>query len=319
MNCSLYIPQLTTLDINTDRQDFSRSLESLFNWPASREEKEKVVDRLKVKIEQQQQLAIFSQPPKAEALNFFIGQTIKGWSTAEQIYLASSGINLLAKINDNSITIGYQKDYCFKENFFCRGIFSIALIFLLQHRGHYYLHGAAFAKEERELLLIGESNSGKSTTTYQALRNGFQIVADDSLLLRENKKSGKIEVIPLYRELMLCHEALKLFPELPPNYRQLAASSKNRAISLRREKKFIDNQCQKIIPRRLIILTAKKQPQENIKKIDVLAQLIRQNPFSLSRFKAGKEEHFKLLLKLIKQVEITLFCPFKEKVETILN
>jgi hypothetical protein len=72
-------------------------------------------------------------------------------------------------------------------------------------------HGAAVMKGGHAVLLSGVSGSGKSTTTLNLLRLGYQFVADDVVLLRSG--SGGVQVTGWEREVFLTDRSLALLPE----------------------------------------------------------------------------------------------------------
>lgn len=59
------------------------------------------------------------------------------------------------------------------------------LMEMLKHRGFYGLHAAALTKEGRGYLFPGDAGSGKTTIALSLVRQGFQYLADDKVLLRK--------------------------------------------------------------------------------------------------------------------------------------
>ncbi len=88
--------------------------------------------------------------------------------------------------------------------------FPIALGELLRTRGVYYLHAAAVAGASGAVIMAGDSEAGKSTLAYTAMRDGMKLLGDDGLLFSIGA-DGEAYVEPYYRELTL-HEAT-LTPE----------------------------------------------------------------------------------------------------------
>jgi hypothetical protein len=81
-------------------------------------------------------------------------------------------------------------------------LFPIALAELLRTRGVYYLHAAAVASAFGAVLFAGDSEAGKSTLAYCAMRDGMKFIADDGLLLAF-AADGTPYVEAYYREFAL--------------------------------------------------------------------------------------------------------------------
>ena len=80
-------------------------------------------------------------------------------------------------------------------------IFPTLLGELLRLENRYYLHGAAIASESGGVLLLGDSESGKSTIVYRLMQQGWRYVADDGVLV--GPSSDGLYIYPYYREFTL--------------------------------------------------------------------------------------------------------------------
>jgi len=89
---------------------------------------------------------------------------------------------------------------------------TMALVVLLRTQERYALHTAALRRKEGGLLLVAESDSGKSTTALNLVRSGWQYVSDDTVLLRP--ASEAVYADSFRRDFCLDPEAADLFPEL---------------------------------------------------------------------------------------------------------
>ncbi len=83
--------------------------------------------------------------------------------------------------------------------------FPIALSELLRTRGVYYLHAAAVTGPRGGVIFVGDSEAGKSTLAYTAMRDGMKLLCDDGILFSV-EPSGHAYVEPYYRELAV-HES----------------------------------------------------------------------------------------------------------------
>lgn len=89
---------------------------------------------------------------------------------------------------------------------------SAALFLLLRPHGFFPLHAAALAFDGHGLLLVAESDSGKSTTAYNLVRQGWHFLSDDSVLLRDGPEA--VEAVGFRRTFGLDVDAAIAFPEL---------------------------------------------------------------------------------------------------------
>ena len=61
---------------------------------------------------------------------------------------------------------------------------------LLKECGLFPLHAAGLVKEGRSCLFLGRSGSGKSTLTLHLVKNGYGLLSDDTVFLREKDGGG---------------------------------------------------------------------------------------------------------------------------------
>lgn len=92
-------------------------------------------------------------------------------------------------------------------------LLTFTLLLILQRHGLYAMHAAALdADDAGGVLVIAESDSGKSTLTMRLLQQGWHLVSDDSVLLRAH--ADRVEVLPFRRDVALDPAAANLFPEI---------------------------------------------------------------------------------------------------------
>ena len=75
---------------------------------------------------------------------------------------------------------------------------SIALAWLLAPHGRYLVHGAAIARDGSGFLVLGESRAGKSTLAAAALESGWAVLADDLVVLADERDA--VRVFGLHRD-----------------------------------------------------------------------------------------------------------------------
>jgi len=89
---------------------------------------------------------------------------------------------------------------------------GIVLVGLMQAAGWVSLHAAVLVRNGRGVMLLAESDAGKSTTAFQLVRQGWQFVSDDSVLLRETDRG--VEALSMRPHFCLDAESERHFPEL---------------------------------------------------------------------------------------------------------
>lgn len=81
-------------------------------------------------------------------------------------------------------TIEVSREALQQLDYFLRSFFLVILIFLWKRAGHYHVHaGTAVDPSGRGWMLIGDSTSGKSTTTALLATRGWQVSTDDIAFL----------------------------------------------------------------------------------------------------------------------------------------
>ena len=89
---------------------------------------------------------------------------------------------------------------------------GIVLVGLTQAAGWVSLHAAVLVRNRRGVMLLAESDAGKSTMAFQLVRQGWQFVSDDSVLLRETDRG--IEALSMRPHFCLDAGSERHFPEL---------------------------------------------------------------------------------------------------------
>lgn len=88
-------------------------------------------------------------------------------------------------------------------------VLQAALQPVLDRMGGFILHGACMVRNNKAIVLMGNSGSGKSTTAFNLTRFGFCGYADDAVLV--TPQDGILTVWPLTRELSLRPLSFRLF------------------------------------------------------------------------------------------------------------
>lgn len=122
-------------------------------------------------------------------------------------------------------------------------------LFLLRGRRLFGLHASAIARGGEGLLLVAESGSGKSTTTYALVRSGWSYLADDAVLLQADRQH--VKAIALRRDLGLHPSLISHFPEVAA-LGDLAAYADRGKLRLDMRTCFPDRLVDRCIPRALV-------------------------------------------------------------------
>lgn len=151
-----------------------------------------------------------------------------------------------------------------------------SLLILLRRRSVYPLHAAAVAKESTGLLLVGESDSGKSTQALSLAREGWDYLTDDSLLLHSG--NGPIEARPLRRDFGLDQDAVKVFPEIAGHRQPFLTDERKRRIDM--EAIYPGQRAERCTPRVLVFPSIVSQSESQIRPLrttDAVCRLMRQS------------------------------------------
>lgn len=102
-------------------------------------------------------------------------------------------------------------------------LFGPILGLLLRLRGVTCLHASAVAFKDRSVAFVGSEGAGKSTTAAAFARQGYGILSDDIVALREQQNA--FQVLPAYPHLCLWPDSVKMLygssealPRFIPNW-----------------------------------------------------------------------------------------------------
>lgn len=95
-------------------------------------------------------------------------------------------LNIVPQVNINKAYFRFGKirinDYC-SPGMHVRDILTVTLI----RAGYVALHGAAFASNKDGILVLGLPGTGKTLVLLQAMREGYQYLADDFTIADDNR------------------------------------------------------------------------------------------------------------------------------------
>lgn len=85
-------------------------------------------------------------------------------------------------VSDKEIIVNPQTGL--NQNFLVSLIFGYGFAILFHHRGFFVLHANAVEMDGGSVLFLGANGVGKSTTTVNLVKNGYNLLSDDILVLK---------------------------------------------------------------------------------------------------------------------------------------
>lgn len=101
--------------------------------------------------------------------------------------------DLTARVEQSRLLIGGA---CEDLRIGFRRVFEPAITYLLAPFDRYMLHGCAVGREGQAFLVLGESGSGKSTLAWAAVQAGWDLLADDHIIVRPDGDGYEVCGIP---------------------------------------------------------------------------------------------------------------------------
>lgn len=156
-------------------------------------------------------LAVYSPDPHTFILHYAMAAQITAHFSPNQL-MSLSGV-----ITPQALAYGRFEDILFTS-----------LAPLLRRHGYYLLHAFAAVRDGQAVLLVGPSGSGKTTTGLALLPAGWELLANDAVLLEE--RHGRIEALPMPGTISIRPKTLALLPYL--RWLTSQASSQNGKLTL---------------------------------------------------------------------------------------
>jgi hypothetical protein len=170
---------------------------------------------------------------------------------------------------------------------------------LLKESGLFPLHAAGLVKEGRSCLFLGRSGSGKSTLTLHLVRDGYGLLSDDTVFLRDN--GGTVEALSFPEEINVNEQTIELIPELS-RVQNFTVNELRQKSSFSIEELYpgcvVDNSVPALMmfPQIAEVKTTQAVPMT---RTEALAQAMRYGYFFLDPSTTGR--HFEILSLLAKQ------------------
>ena len=127
-------------------------------------------------------------------------------------------------------------------------LFFYAAAALLDCRGRRTAHAACLVRDGGGLLVVGESDSGKSTLTMRLVEAGWGYLTDDSVVLGAGGEL--VRAWPLRRDFCLDPEAEALFPSVAAHWEPHLADARKRRFRVR--ELYPDGAAASCVPRAVV-------------------------------------------------------------------
>lgn len=180
-------------------------------------------------------------------------------------------------------------------------LITFSLVILLRYRGWFALHTAALALDGRGLLLVAESDSGKSTATLNLVRQGWRYLSDDTVLLRAANEG--VHAFSFRRNFCVDPDATAHFPELDgPDWPASLSDASKWQIDM--ERLYPGQFAPTCMPRALVLPEIADAPTSRVEPVDAkvaLARLIDQGALFLTPDPALANRHLEVFRRLIRQ------------------
>ncbi len=245
-------------------------------------------------------------PYTAQKLLIYHGVSI--YKDDQNIYL-TDGFSLFqvqpqAEIGFFTLHYSFREKSSFsKNNFFLAGI-----IYILSSQGIFDLHAAGLVRNRTGFLLLGSSGSGKTSITLSLVRQGWQYVSDDALLLKSSK-SG-IEALTFRKNFLLDTTLAAHFPEISPYLYKTSNGDINKRF-LDVDLVYPDLYCPNTLPKVLIFTHIAPLPVSKLTRVGKIPALIELTKQSASIFlnRQNAQTQFDILKQLVFQtVNYQLFA-----------
>lgn len=150
---------------------------------------------------------------------------------------------------------------------------TFTLLLFLQHEEHYGLHAAALTPEGDDgVLVIAESDSGKSTLTMHLVRQGWRFLTDDSALVHLGA-DGRVAARALRRDFALDPDAADLFPEIAEASAPMFTGYDKWRVDV--DRLYPGQRCARLTPRLLVFPSLTDAPASRLTPLSPSAALMR--------------------------------------------
>jgi hypothetical protein len=232
----------------------------------------------------------------------FLGCSIEGvdiYSKGDNFFLAASGTVFCVEPGEGTATGTVPPDITPHVVSGAAQNTILSILLLLRPRGYAPLHAAALARDGQGLLIAAPSGSGKTTLAYTLVKEGWDFLSDDSVLLYQGDTS--IDMLALRRLFALKKDSRVHFPELVPHWSEATTSKGKHWVAP--DALYPGRSVERSTPELLLFPRLVDRHESEIRpisRVDAIQLLAEQSALSLLN-RAWTREHFALLGALVKQ------------------
>ncbi len=147
----------------------------------------------------------------------FTFDKLKGFRIAKTLFV-TDGVSIAECCGEKgAIDMFLDEKVLLEERFFSFVFFYLILMEMLRYFGFYYVHSSCISVNGKALIIPGDTGAGKTTLCITLLREGFNYLSDDGVLLK--KEDDKVKVLALPGEFHIDPLISERFSELKPVYR----------------------------------------------------------------------------------------------------
>jgi hypothetical protein len=184
---------------------------------------------------------------------------------------------------------------------------------VLRLRNFVCLHASVVSIANVAIAFVGPAGAGKSTLAATFAAQGFPVLADDILVLRET--NGQIEAVPTYPSVRLWPESVSALFGSPSALPQISEGWDKRRLDLTAKEYTFETRPQTLDTIYLLeerVDDCSRGRIDVVKGMDAMCRLLA-NIYAYRVFDRGKQSHeFKVLSRLIRQVPIKSISPYAD-------
>ncbi len=188
------------IEIRSDRRDILKNLHLVWGEFSS----------AKLKAKPQAIIEILRENtfPKISKKQFFQNDHL--------LLMINKNQSIVAQFHQYSWQIYVQmfKELSAKHIVFELGFVDSLLTVILNRLGVQEVHAAVLGWKKKAILMPGKAGSGKTTTSLQLVKEGFTLLADDQVFLKEVKQNIHAFANNKKLRFLLGNKSIDLFPEL---------------------------------------------------------------------------------------------------------
>jgi hypothetical protein len=148
------------------------------------------------------------------AREVFQAEGFRGLACGDDFYLTDGTSLLHLQVGQGRGEAWLAPAFAAKPRLLQRTFWAFGLLKLLRPLGLYSLHAAGvLSAHGHGLLIIGRSGSGKSTLALGLLRQGWRVLSDDAVLLRQQPEG--IDALGCRKHVYVHAEAATQYADLP--------------------------------------------------------------------------------------------------------